>query len=173
LASVTVDDVRDVINLSSNDIPDAKVLKMIKRAEVTLELELGKEIDYNGCSDAEKAGMQRIVEQSPCREVLRVSDVLSGLGFNLQFLSSPKYVEERLGRLAAEELASLREVFAENAHPRFMKEFKGCRHVAYARKVDYVRGVRDADMLKMAKLIKIVGVLLQTKVYLFWRNPNF
>jgi hypothetical protein len=43
LASVTVDDVRDVINISSADIPDAKILKMLKRAEVTLELELGKD----------------------------------------------------------------------------------------------------------------------------------
>ena len=54
MASVTVDDVRDTINISAVDISDAKVLKMIKRAEVTLELELSKEIDYNGCSDAEK-----------------------------------------------------------------------------------------------------------------------
>jgi len=54
LANVTVDDVRDAINISSADIPDAKILKMVKRAEVTLELELGKEIDCNDCTDAEK-----------------------------------------------------------------------------------------------------------------------
>jgi hypothetical protein len=38
LASVAVDDVRDVINVSSAEVPDAKVLKMIKHAEVTFEL---------------------------------------------------------------------------------------------------------------------------------------
>jgi hypothetical protein len=54
LASVTVDDVRDTINISAADISDAKVLKMIKRAEVTLSLELSKQIDYADCSDAEK-----------------------------------------------------------------------------------------------------------------------
>jgi hypothetical protein len=54
LASVTVDDVRDVINVSSADVPDAKIMKMLKRAEVTLKLELDKEIDYGDCSDAEK-----------------------------------------------------------------------------------------------------------------------
>ena len=54
MVCVSVDDVRDVINLSDADVPDAKVLKMIKRAEVTLELELGKEIDYEDCTDAEK-----------------------------------------------------------------------------------------------------------------------
>ena len=54
MASVTVDDVRDVINVSQADIPDSKIVKMIKRAEVTLELELSKEIDYQDCTDAEK-----------------------------------------------------------------------------------------------------------------------
>jgi len=54
LASVTVDDVRDVINISLADVPDAKILKMLKRAEVTLELELGKEVDYQNCTDSEK-----------------------------------------------------------------------------------------------------------------------
>jgi len=44
LASVGVDDVRDVINVSSSEVPDVKVLKMVKRAEVTLELETGKKI---------------------------------------------------------------------------------------------------------------------------------
>ena len=54
MAIVTVDDVRDVINVSSSDIPDSKIVKMIKRAEVTLELELGKEIDAENCTEAEK-----------------------------------------------------------------------------------------------------------------------
>jgi len=47
LASVSVDYVRDVINVSSAEVPDAKVLKMIKRAEVTLELKTDREIDYD------------------------------------------------------------------------------------------------------------------------------
>ena len=50
MASVSLDDVRDMINLSAADVPGAKVLKMIKRAEVTLELELGKEIDCDDCA---------------------------------------------------------------------------------------------------------------------------
>ena len=43
-----------MINVSSAEVPDSKVLKMIKRAEVTLELELGKEVEYSDCNDAEK-----------------------------------------------------------------------------------------------------------------------
>ena len=54
MANVSLSDVRDAINLSDADVPDEKLQKMVKRAEVTLELELSKEIDYNDCTDAEK-----------------------------------------------------------------------------------------------------------------------
>ena len=54
LVVVAVEDVRDVLHVSDADIPDAKVLKMIKRAEVTLELELSVDIDYVNCTDAQK-----------------------------------------------------------------------------------------------------------------------
>jgi len=54
LATVSLSDVRDTINVSETDVPDAKLQKMIKRAEVTLELELGRTIDYNNCNEAEK-----------------------------------------------------------------------------------------------------------------------
>ena len=54
MADVTVDDVRDVINISFAGVPEAKILKMLKRAEVTLKLELGKEVDYQNGIDAEK-----------------------------------------------------------------------------------------------------------------------
>ena len=52
MASVTVDDVRDVINISSAVIPDSRVTKMIKRAEVTLESETDEELNYSNYSDA-------------------------------------------------------------------------------------------------------------------------
>jgi hypothetical protein len=54
LANIALADVRDVINVSVADIPDEKLQKMVKRAEVTLELELGREIDSTDCTDAEK-----------------------------------------------------------------------------------------------------------------------
>jgi len=54
LKSVSPDDVRDVISVSQWDISDSKILKMIKRAEVTLKLELGREIDYANCTEGEK-----------------------------------------------------------------------------------------------------------------------
>ena len=52
MANVSLSDVRDTINVSAAHVPDVKLQKMVKRAEVTLEL--GREIDYNACSEAEK-----------------------------------------------------------------------------------------------------------------------
>jgi len=46
--------VRDVTNISAVEVPDSRVLKMVKRAEISLELEADKEIDYSSCTDAEK-----------------------------------------------------------------------------------------------------------------------
>lgn len=54
MANVTNSDVRDAIGINAADIPNAKLSKMIKRAEVTLALELGKEISSEDCTDAEK-----------------------------------------------------------------------------------------------------------------------
>ncbi|MCW3994594.1 MAG: hypothetical protein NWE98_00385 [Candidatus Bathyarchaeota archaeon] len=54
MANVSLSDVRDTINLGTQDIPDDKLQKMIKRAATTLGLEINKQIDINDCSDAEK-----------------------------------------------------------------------------------------------------------------------
>jgi len=121
---------------------------------------------------AEKAGMQKISEQPPSKEALRISEVLSGLGFNLQLLGSERHVKEKLESLTMEQLAALKDAFINNGHPRFMKEIGACRREAYGKKADYVKGIKDADLTKIAKLIKIVGVLLQSKVYLFWRGNS-
>ena len=40
MASVTVEDVWDTLNVGDSDIPEAKVQKMIKRAAVTVGLEI-------------------------------------------------------------------------------------------------------------------------------------
>ncbi|PVX24530.1 MAG: hypothetical protein CW691_07380 [Candidatus Bathyarchaeum sp.] len=54
MATVSADDIRDVINITSEEIPDNKIAKMIKRAQVTLELETDKQVDSSDCTDAEK-----------------------------------------------------------------------------------------------------------------------
>ncbi len=40
--------------MGDSDIPEAKVLKMVKRAAVTVGLEISQTIDSGNCSDAQK-----------------------------------------------------------------------------------------------------------------------
>lgn len=54
MASVSAEDVRDVLHADEADIADTKIQKMINRAQVTLSLELASEIDYSNCAEAEK-----------------------------------------------------------------------------------------------------------------------
>lgn len=51
---VNAEDVWDVLHVSEADIPQVKVLKMIKRAEVTLSLELAQTIESSSCTEAQK-----------------------------------------------------------------------------------------------------------------------
>ena len=119
---------------------------------------------------AEKAGMQKITEQPPSKKVLAIASVLISTGFNIQLLGSEKYVAKKLQSLKAEDLAKIREAFIHNKVPRFMKYF--FPHDPYGRMELYREKVREASLEKLAHLIKVCGLLLQTKVYLFWSSDS-
>jgi len=119
----------------------------------------------------EKAGMRKIAEQPPSKKALAIAQVLSELGFNIQLLGSEKYVLNKLRTLKAEDITRVREAFVKNKAPRFMKYF--FPHQPYGRQKQYVKKVMKASLKRLAHLIKVCGLLLQTKVYLFWRNPSF
>jgi len=67
-----------------------------------------------------------------------------------------------------EQLTLLRQAFSQHNHQRFQKQFSP--HQPYGEFEKYRAGVENADLEKLAKLIKICGMLLQTKVYLFWKK---
>ncbi len=117
----------------------------------------------------EKAGMQKIAEQPPPKEALKVADVLHKLVFNIQLLSSEKYVLNRLWSLNNEDIEKIREAFTKNSHTRFMKYFF-C-HMPFGKKKAYAEEIDKASMERLAHLIKVCGFLMQTKVYLFWSMP--
>jgi len=117
---------------------------------------------------AEKAGMQKITEQPPPKEALRIAETLQYLGFNIQLLGSQKYVLNKLQTLRGEDLAKVREAFIKHSHTRFMKYFFS--HIPYGKKELYVKEIMKANLDKLAQLIKVCGMLMQTKVYLFWQK---
>jgi hypothetical protein len=52
-------------------------------------------------------------------------------------------------------------------HQHFRREIAANRHMPYGTAAVYAEGVRNASVERMAKLVRIVGMLLQMKVYLF------
>lgn len=116
----------------------------------------------------EKAGMQKIAEQPPPKEALRIAETLQKLGFNMHLLGSTTYVLKKLQLMRVKHLTLLRQAFIQHNHQRFQKEFSP--HQPYGKKKKYKAGVENADLEKLAKLIKICGMLLQTKVYLFLKK---
>ena len=121
---------------------------------------------------AEKAGMRRVLEQTPGKEATVIAEVLKQFGFDLQLLSSERYVRGKLEGLSPEQMVTLKGSFVKNDHQRFRKEIASLRHVPYGTTKAYREGIETADLEKIAKLVKIVGVLLQTKVYLFWNREE-
>jgi hypothetical protein len=76
---------------------------------------------------AEKAGMTKICEQKPSKEAQNVAEVLSGLGFNLQFLRSHSYVLSILSKLEPSGIMQIKITFIKNQTPRFLKFFASHR----------------------------------------------
>ena len=119
---------------------------------------------------AEKAGMQKIAEQPPPKEAVKIAETLSQLGFNIHLLGSENYVSTKLQTLNAESIAKIREAFIKHPHTRFMKYFF-C-NTPFGNKQAYAEEVMKATLERLAHLIKVCGFLMQTKVYLFWASPN-
>jgi ABC-type ATPase with predicted acetyltransferase domain len=121
---------------------------------------------------AEKAGMQKIAEQKITGPICKVSKALQELEFDLQLLGSQHYVLQKLDSLTAEQTNKLKETFIKSNHPKFKREFAGSRHQPFGKTNDYQIAIQKANPTKIAKLVKLVGVLMQTKVYLFWFNND-
>jgi hypothetical protein len=121
---------------------------------------------------AEKAGMQKIAQQQSVETVSKISKTLLDLGFDMRLLGSECYVKAKLENLTSVQLSLIREAFVRNKHPRFKKEFATGQHQPFGKTSDYIKGIQNAGFEKLARLIKIVGMLLQTKVYLFWYSNH-
>jgi len=121
---------------------------------------------------AEKAGMKKIAIQTQVKSVAKISRLLVSLGFDLQFLGSKTYVKEALEGLDPKKIAQLREGFLHCKHPRFQPQFCSLGHQLYFTKDEWTTAVKTANIEKLGNVIKIIGVLLQTKVYLLWSKDQ-
>lgn len=121
---------------------------------------------------AEKAGMRKVFVKEPPMAAINVTAELEKLGFDNRFLSSQRYVQGKLEKLSASQLAELRTTIARNGHPMYREIVGAVRHKAGGAVKNYRTEMEKADLDKLARLVKIAAVLLQTKVYLFWEEPT-
>jgi len=102
----------------------------------------------------------------PTNKGIEFGEVLGKLGFSCCLLGCEDYLFNRLACLSGEDVEKIKQAFVENCHPRFVKCFGG--RLAFGNREAYAEEVRRAGVEKLVKLIKVCGVLMQTKVYLFW-----
>jgi GNAT superfamily N-acetyltransferase len=116
----------------------------------------------------EKAGMVRVAESKPKVGLVEGLACLERLGFDLALLASSSYCRERIARVGCEAVVDvLGEVSRRGAVAR--KGLVGLAgvfptHEAFMAKISEL----DADGL--AKVLKRLSFLAQSKVYLFWRR---
>jgi len=119
----------------------------------------------------EKAGMKKIQQTTPPKQATAIQEVLIRVGFNPTQLASQQYVTAKLKKLAHTDLATLKQAFAQNPHPRYVKEF--LHDEPYGTRTRYAQKTQEAPLHKLAKLINDTAQMLQTKIYLFWKNPTY
>jgi ABC-type transport system involved in cytochrome c biogenesis ATPase subunit/GNAT superfamily N-acetyltransferase len=121
----------------------------------------------------ERAGMKRVIFQVPSKEALKIADALEGFRFDLKLIGSTRYNLTCLEKLKPQEISNLKEAFIDNDHPRLAKEIvTGRNQRPYGTKRAFVDAINQIDLLRFAKLIRVVGMLLQVKAYLFWQRPS-
>ena len=69
-------------------------------------------------------------------------------------------------------LAQPREGFLHCKHPRFQPQFSTLGKQLYFTKDEWTNAVKTASLEKLGNVIKIIGVLLQMKVYLLWSKDQ-
>ncbi|MCK4434862.1 hypothetical protein KAU92_05175 [Candidatus Bathyarchaeota archaeon] len=64
----------------------------------------------------------------------------------------------------------MKEAFIRNKQPRFMKQFFS--GLPYGIHKLFTQKIREANLEMLARLIKICGLLLQTKIYFYWKRHH-
>lgn len=119
----------------------------------------------------EKAGMHKIMERFPDHEITEAIEQLHHVGFEPTLLSSIHYNLEKLKNMNPVKIMKCRETLAKLRSPRLHKFADS--HAPYGRNARYRDTVEKASLEKLAKILKALSFLAQTKVYLLCKNPKY
>lgn len=116
----------------------------------------------------EKAGMVKVAESSGDVTVRRAVERLGELGFKPYLLASEGANLRRLMEMSRGEVERVREVLLK-VSGGYYRRLKGSGK-PYMRKAEYERFIREASEEALAKAIRRLAILSQTKVYLVWKR---
>jgi hypothetical protein len=118
----------------------------------------------------EKAGMTKIVESKPDPRIVEAVEKLKAFGFNPIFLSSEKANLEKLRRMPNGYVEQVKDAIKEVSRSSgvYRKRIMAS-HEAYITHQQFCDRLEATSLEKLAKMLRILSFLTQTKVYLFWK----
>jgi uncharacterized protein with PIN domain len=99
---------------------------------------------------------------------LKIVEKLRNLKFNPVFLTSEKANLNKLQSITETEVRKVRMVIKQ-VTGIYRKRIASTKQ-AFLNKEDYGAIVDAADITKLARMLRILGFLTQTKTYLFWKK---
>ncbi|MEM4713421.1 MAG: ABC transporter ATP-binding protein [Candidatus Bathyarchaeia archaeon] len=119
----------------------------------------------------EKAGMQKITESKPNHHLREAVEMLEDLGFKPYMLQSRKYNLRKINEIGKSEVIKiLIELSEKGAIPR--KRIVSTSKT-YPSHTEFKEKIKKLNSEELAKALKTLSFLIQTKVYLFWaRNSD-
>lgn len=118
----------------------------------------------------EKAGMQRIAESKPSPHVVGALERFEGLGFDVALLAGVQYGKRMVSEVGHEAVLNvLEELSKRDAGVR--RRLAGLRNV-YPKHEEFMAKICEFDAAGLAKALKRLSFMAQTKVYLFWSKKN-
>jgi hypothetical protein len=118
----------------------------------------------------EKAGMRRIAESKTSVHVTDALQRLEVLGFDVALLAGVHYGERVVAEVGREQVSAvLEQLSRKDAGVR--RRLAGLRGV-YPKHEEFMAKVAEFDVASLAKALKKLSFMAQTKVYLFWSRHH-
>jgi len=116
----------------------------------------------------EKAGMQRIAESKPNPHVTKALQQLETLGIDTALLAGTQYTEHIITKIGHTNILKILEELSK--HDGAVRRRLAGIHNVYPKHEEFTAKAATLDTQGLAKALKQLSFLAQSKVYLFWRK---
>lgn len=119
----------------------------------------------------EAAGMTKVAESKPDKTLFQAVEELRSLGFNPVTLASETANRRTLQKMSVSQIEECKRALT-TISAGYYKRLKATGK-AYVKRSEFWEFIGKASVESLAKVLRRVAVLTQTKVYLLWENPCF